>query len=174
MGVRSKIVDLPADKREELERRLIDGGFRGYVELEAWLAQHGHEISKSAIHRYGSKLEEKIARLKASAERARYVVESSPDIADNMAQATMRLLQEKLYVVLEEMDDLDPESVDLVKLSKAMAPLVRASIAQKQYAQEVAERARAAADMADRIASKGGLSSDAAAEIRRAILGVAA
>lgn len=140
MGERSKVTGLPPDVREALEKKLIEGGFQGYVQLQDWLRVQGFNISKSAVHRFGSRLEEKVAKLKASAERARALVEASPDVADNMAQATMRLLQEKLYVVLESMEDIDPESIDLVKLSRAMAPLVRASIASKKHAEEVATK----------------------------------
>lgn len=140
MGQRSKITGLPAPMREALERKLVEGGFSGYVALQDWLRAQGFDIGKSSLHRYGSRLEEKIAKLKASAERARALVEASPDVADDMAQATMRLLQEKLYTILESMEDIDPDSVDLVKLSRAMAPLVRASIAQKKHADEVREK----------------------------------
>lgn len=140
MGERSKVTSLPAWVREDLDSKLLAGGFANYVQLQDWLRAQGYDIGKSSIHRYGSRLEEKVAKLKASAERARALVEASPDVADNMAQATMRLLQEKLYTVLESMEDIDPESVDLVKLSRAMAPLVRASIASKKHAEEVAAK----------------------------------
>lgn len=144
MGERSKVTGLPEHVREALDQRLLKGGFAGYVQLQDWLRAQGFDIGKSSLHRYGSRLEEKMAKLKASAERARALVEASPDNADHMAQATMRLLQEKLYTVLETMDDIDPESVDLVKLSRAMAPLVRASIAAKKHGEEVRERMAAA------------------------------
>jgi Protein of unknown function (DUF3486) len=140
VGERSKIESLPLATREALDAKLLHGGFQGYVALQDWLRAQGFDIGKSSVWRYGSRLEEKVAKLKASAERARALVEASPDVADNMAQATMRLLQEKLYVVLESMEDIDPESVDLVKLSRAMAPLVRASIAAKKHADEVREK----------------------------------
>lgn len=144
MGQRSKVTGLPEDLRSEIDRKLLQSSFQGYVHLQDWLRAQGYEISKSSLHRYGSRLEENVAKLKASAERARYVVESSPDAADDMAQATMRLLQEKVYTVLETMDDIDPESIDLVKLTRAMAPLVRASVAIKQHAAEVREKLAAA------------------------------
>ena len=169
MGQRSKVESLPAHVREALDAKLLQGGFQGYVQLEDWLRMQGLDISKSSLHRYGSRLEEKVAKLKASAERARALVEASPDVADNMAQATMRLLQEKLYVVLESMEDIDPESIDLVKLSRAMAPLVRASIAAKKHADEVREKlAEADKKLADaagdgRIA---GVTPEALAQIR--------
>lgn len=153
MGERSKVTGLPPQLREALDAKLIGSGFAGYVELQDWLRAQGHDIGKSSIQRYGSRLEEKVAKLKASAERAKALVEASPDVADNMAQATMRLLQEKLYTVLESMEDIDPDSIDLVKLSRAMAPLVRASIAAKKHADEVREKI---ADAEKRVAEAAG------------------
>ena len=140
MGERSKVTGMSPDMREALDRKLLDSGFSGYVALQDWLRAQGYDIGKSSIQRYGSRLEEKVAKLKASAERAKALVEASPDMADNMAQATMRLLQEKLYTVLESMEDIDPDSIDLVKLSRAMAPLVRASNAAKKHGEEVAAK----------------------------------
>ncbi len=177
MGERSKIVTLPDDVREALDARLVGDGFRNYQALQDWLREQGYDIGKSSIHRYGSQLEQKIAKLKASADRARALVEASPDSADHMAQATMRLLQDKLFGVLESMEDVDPESVDLVQLSRAMAPLVRASIAAKLHADEVRAKLAAAdrqvADAAGQ-GTLGSLSADALAKIRAIYTGAVA
>jgi hypothetical protein len=157
VGERSKAQSLPQHVREDLDSKLLAGGFSGYVQLQDWLRAQGFDISKSSLHRYGSMLEEKIAKLRMSAERAQALVAASPDAADNMGQATMRLLQEKLFTVLESMDDIDPESVDLVKLSRAMAPLVRASIAAKNHAADVATKLAEADKRVDAAASGGQL-----------------
>jgi len=173
MGERSKIVQLPEATRVELDQRLVAGGFSGYVELEGWLRQQGFEVSKSSIHRYGSQMERRLADLRVSTEQARALVAAAPDDTDAMSRATMQMLQQRLFQVLRDMDDVDPDDVDLAKLAKAVAPLARASIAQQEYMRQVKERAAAAADAADRIVKTGGLSADSAAEIRRAILGIA-
>lgn len=172
MGQRSKILDLPEATRADLDAKLISRGFRGYEELEAWLEAQGYEIGKSSIHRYGSKLEQRVAELKRSTDQAKALVAASPDEAGDMSEALMRLLQEKLFTLLMEMD-VDPENASLGAIAKAMAPLARASIALKKYSSEVAEKARAAADAADRIVKTGGLSAEAGAQIRAAILGIA-
>lgn len=173
MGERSKILTLPEATRAELDHKLISGGFQGYVDLEAWLRELGFEVSKSSIHRYGSQMEQRLAELKRSTDEARALVAAAPDDTDAMARATMQMLQQRLFGLLRDMDYIDPESVDIAKIAKAMAPLVRASIAQQQFAREVAERTKAAADSVDKLARTGGLSADSAAEIRRAILGIA-
>lgn len=54
MSRRSTILSLPADILDELKRRLIDGSFSGFYELEFWLKSLGYEISKSSIHRFSS------------------------------------------------------------------------------------------------------------------------
>jgi translation initiation factor 2B subunit (eIF-2B alpha/beta/delta family) len=177
VGQRSKVDALPPDVRAALDRKLIDGAFSGYVEIQDWLRTIGFEIGKSSVHRYGSRLEEQIAKLKASAERARAMVEASPDVADDMAQATMRMLQEKLYTVLEAMDDIDPESVDLVKVAKAMAPLVRAGIAQKRHAEETKRQLAEAAEKVTAEARAGripNVSAEALARIREIYTGAVA
>jgi Glu-tRNA(Gln) amidotransferase subunit E-like FAD-binding protein len=173
MGERSKILELPEATRSELDKRLVAGGFSGYVELEAWLKAQGFEVGKSSIHRYGSQMERRLAELRRSTQEARALVEAAPDDTDAMARATMQMLQQRLFGLLRDMDEIDPDSVDIAKIAKAMAPLVRASIAQQEFMRDVKERAAHAADAADRIAKTGGLSADSAAEIRRAILGIA-
>lgn len=139
MGQRSKVEDLPVDVRDELDKRLFKGNFSHYKQLEVWLAARGYEIGKSSLHRYGSRLEERMAQLKRSTEQAKALVAASPDDAGDMTEATMRLMQEKLFSLLMEVD-IDPESADLAKIAKALAPLARAQIALKRFSTEVRER----------------------------------
>lgn len=173
MGQRSKVLDLPEATRAELDQRLIQGGFRDYVQLQDWLREQGLDISKSSLHRYGSAMEQRLAELKRSTDEARALVAAAPDDTDAMARATMQMLQQRLFGLLRDMDEIDPDSVDIAKIAKAMAPLVRASIAQQEFMRTVAERARAAAEQVERITKTGGLSAEAGDEIRRAILGIA-
>lgn len=169
MGQRSKISGLPAEVRDELDQKLLGGSFSGYLGLQDWLRGKGYDISAAGVWRYGTQLEAKVAQLKASAERARALVEASPDSADHMAQATMRLLQDKLFTVLDSMGDVDPASVDLVQLSRAMAPLVRASIAGKLHADQVREKMAAADQQVAEAAGQGAfgdMTPEALAKIR--------
>src|SRR5690606_36058577 len=53
MPPRSKIEQLPDDVRAELDRKLIEDGFRNYVELAQWLTDRGHASGKSAVGAYG-------------------------------------------------------------------------------------------------------------------------
>ena len=66
MAPRSSIEKLPEDVRRWLERALTENGFSGYVELETLLREKGYSISKSAIHRYGQKIERRFRQLKTA------------------------------------------------------------------------------------------------------------
>lgn len=171
MPAPSKVAKLPEEIRAELDGRLIRGGFAGYEALAAWLTEQGFEISKSALHRYGSQFEERVSALKAATDQARAIVAESPDDEGAMGEALMRLVQEKLFSVLLEVN-VDPEKVNINSLARSIAELGRASVTQKKYASEVKARADAAASVVDRVAKRGGLSPESVAEIRTAILGI--
>lgn len=61
MGKRSSVHSLPPAVRAEVERRLALNGFRGYEELAEELRGQGFIVSKSALHRFGKKLEPNVA-----------------------------------------------------------------------------------------------------------------
>lgn len=179
MSDMSKVRELPEEIRAELDRRLADSGFRGYVALERWLRSRGFEIGKSSIHRYGQRLERSLAAVKASTEAARAIASAAPDDADERSAAVMSILQTEIFntlVALQELrdeDDPDQRLKTLSRVTQAVSHLARASVSQKRWLVEVKARAEAAAKTAQNIAKKGGLSEEAAAEIRRAILGIA-
>lgn len=56
---------LPQAVRETLDRKLSTQHFSGYIELSRWLASEGHVVSKSAVHRYGAKLELRLQEFRA-------------------------------------------------------------------------------------------------------------
>jgi hypothetical protein len=57
----STIDRLPSGVRTEIDRRLIESGFSGYIELAKELNGRGYrKVSKSGLHRYGQQLERRI------------------------------------------------------------------------------------------------------------------
>lgn len=171
MPPRSKVLQLPDDVRQELEQKLIGGGFADYVKLSEWLADKGFVISKSALHRFGQEFEERCQILRTATHQAKAIVDATPDDEGAMTEALMRMLQEKLFTVLYNME-VDPTKVNIGAVAKALAPIARASIALKKHQSEVRDRAEAAANAVDKIAKSGGLTKDAAAQIRETILGI--
>ncbi|HCB1914795.1 TPA: DUF3486 family protein [Citrobacter braakii] len=179
MARRSTIDKLPEDVRRWLERALNESGFSGYTELETLLRDRGYVISKSAIHRYGQKIERRYGAIRAATEAARMLTEGAADDQDARSEAVIALIQTELFesiVLLQEDEEkIDPkERVALLsKVAKNVATLSRASVNLKKFQTEVRARAQQAASNAEKIARKGGLSHEAAQAIRREILGIA-
>ncbi len=172
MGKKSTVETLPKEVKEWLDRALVESNFSGYRLLAEEMKARGYEISKSAIHRYGQDFEERLKTLKMVTEQARAVVQAAPDEDGAVNDALVRLTQEKLFGVLMEIE-VDPETVDLAKLARAVAELGKASVMQKRWLSEVRAKAEAAAANVEKIAKKGGLSSDSVEQLRREILGIA-
>ena len=64
---RNSIDCLSPDVRKAVRQALSARGFRDYAGLAAELAAQGHAVSKSALHRYGRKLEEAVKSAELSA-----------------------------------------------------------------------------------------------------------
>lgn len=162
MSKRSSIDMLPPGVRSWLEKSLVEGNFRGYQQLEELLREKGFSIGKSSIHRYGSKLESRLATVRASTEAARIIADAVPDESDNRSAAVIAMVQSDLFnamLSLQEAADTD-DTADRVKLlsraASAIAEVSRASIGQKKFAREI--RKAALDDVAkavDRVAGAG-------------------
>lgn len=176
----SSVEKLPEEVRRWLERALTESGFSGYHELEELLRQQGFIISKSAIHRYGQKIERRFSAIRAATDAARMLTEGAADDQDARSEAVIALIQTELFDSIVELQEMSPEEMDpqtrvalLSKVAKNVSALSRASVNLKKFQSEVRVRAQAVASNAEKIARKGGLSADAAAQIRREILGIA-
>ncbi|HUY26157.1 MAG TPA: DUF3486 family protein [Candidatus Binataceae bacterium] len=171
---RSIIARLPEDLRKQLDQRIIKKGFAGYRELADWLSGEGYEIRKSAVHKHGQKLEERLKAIKLATEQARAIVAESPDSENTMNDALVRLLQERVFQMLVdlEMEDLDGKKA--ATLARGIASLARASVTQKKWADEYAARLKTASERVTEEAKRAGLSSSSAEKIRAALLGAGA
>lgn len=156
MAKRSAINSLPASVKKWLDRSLVEGGFSGYELLAKELQKRGYEISKSSVHRYGKQFEQRLAALKMASEQAKAIVESAPDNENAMNEALMRLVQERLFGVLQDIE-VNPEKINIGSIAKSIAELGRASVTQKKWQIEAREQARKEAreEMAKRIAGLG-------------------
>lgn len=170
---RSKVALLPNAVKAWLDQALIQGNFSGYEILEKELADRGCTIGKSSLHRYGQQFEKRLQALNLASQQAKAIVQSAPDEEGAVSEALMRLVQEKLFQSLMDMQ-LDPDKpVDLAKVSKAVAELARATVTQKKWTAEVRAKVALASDAVLAIGQKGGLSADALEEIKRRFLGIA-
>ncbi len=138
MPKQSAVTILPENIRDELNERLISGGFAHYQELAEWLAEEGYEISRSAIHRYGYKFKNRLEALKHVTEQSRVIAEHIGDDANLVGDALTRLIQEKLFGIVINLDD--PGEMNLPSLVRAIADLNRSSVTIKKYSAEVREK----------------------------------
>lgn len=181
MARANAVSKLSLEHKKQLDDRLFSNGFNGYVELETWLRELGYEISKSAIHRYGQKLERKLSAIQASTQASLMIAEAVPDDGDARSQAVLSLVQTELFNALVALQDLDDdESIDpvkrlsmITKAGKGIGEIVKASVLQKQHALDVREKAEQTAKEVQEIVKTGGLSDKTADLIRAKILGIA-
>jgi len=156
--------------KEELNRRLIAGGFSGYQELTDWLDEQGFSISRSSLHRYGQKFEDQLHELKLATEQARAIAENAGDDENALGDALTRLAQQKAFKVLLELQD--PGEISLPSLGRMIADLNRSSVTVKRYMAEVKDKVKQAAEVVKKQAIRGGLSEDVIREIEEQILGI--
>lgn len=63
MGRRSSVETLPPDLRERIDWALYQSGFCDYSGLTACLQEEGYPISRTALHRYGQKLQVRVEQM---------------------------------------------------------------------------------------------------------------
>lgn len=181
MARESAIDQLSPEHLELLKVRLEDSGFQDYQQLTNWLTELGYEISKSSVHRFGKKHEQKMQAVSLSTQAAIYMAERNPDDAGALSSTVITMMQSEFFNALVQLQSLDDDEevkpmdrmAALSKISKGIAELSKASVNQKKHQIEVRDKATAAADKVEQIANKGGLTGDTVQEIRKAILGIA-
>lgn len=184
MARRPKVAGLPPDVRAWLDKALADRNFSDYEDLERLLAERGFTIGKSSIHRYGQKLEAKLAAVKASTEAARAIAEAAPDDSDLRSAAVMSLVQTEFFDVMVALQEAggeeDPaERLKLVaRAAKGIGELSRASVNQKKWEKQVRAQAREEllreqASELDKAVQAGGMDEVQALFWRKKFLGVA-
>lgn len=183
MTARSKIEQLPPELKAQLDALLVQYNFSRYSELVDELKKRGEtlgvqaDVSRSGLHRYGSKLERRMSAIKASTEAAKLIAAGAPDDEDARSSAIISLIQTELFeaiVNLQEAEDADAgDRVALLsKAAKNIATLARASVTQKRHMLEIRTKAEAAAKQVSRMAKKGGLSADVIQQIEEQVLGI--
>lgn len=181
MARETAIDQLTPEHLELLKVRLEDSGFQDYQQLTDWLTELGYEISKSSVHRFGKKHEQKMQAVSLSTQAAIYMAERNPDDAGALSSTVITMMQSEFFNALVQLQSLDDDKdadpmvrmAMLSKISKGIAELSKASVNQKKHQIEVRDKANAAADKVEQLANKGGLTSKTVQEIRRAILGIA-
>ncbi len=159
MGRKSTISRLPSEIKSYIEAMLATGG-QTLDELIADLrerfpaeAHAGDLPSRSAIGRYGQKLERRLSAIRASTEAAKLIQAQAGDDKDARSEALTALIQTELFeaiLALQEADDSDDDNkIDpservgiLSTAAKNIATLTRSSVNLKQFQAKVEEATR--------------------------------
>lgn len=178
MGRKSSISQLPPEVREAVDRAIREG--RASAEqIVQMVNEMGAQISASAVTRYARSAREQMETYRKAQEIAAVWakrIEEQPH--GDVAQLNLQLLSTLAFKVLSDINERDGEPVnamEMMLLAKALDHAAKAERntlerdlrVRKEVAQQAAERAVQGA-------KKAGLSADAAAVIRRDILGLAA
>ncbi len=179
MARQSKIDTLPVEIKDWLDSALAEGNFSGYQLLSGELKTRGYDISHAAVHRYGQKIEKRMAAIRAATDAAQMLARNTPDQADELSSSVIRMVQSEMFDVMVSLQEAEVEDdpAKRVKLlsraAVAVANLARAKVTHRKWQDEARSRIEAAAASAEKIAKKGGLSTESVEQLRREILGIA-
>jgi hypothetical protein len=128
MALRGKINTLPLAIRKELDRRLIEGDFRDYRGLAAWLGTQGCTISSVGVWKYGSRLEQRLELVRLATTQAKAIVEASGADDCKINEALLRLVQQQLFAVLVELEPSEAHAVNVAALARSVAQMGRVTL----------------------------------------------
>ena len=188
MGRKSTIDRLDPEIKAYIQAMLASGSMtldELIGDLQARFPAAAHTLpSRSAVGRYGQKLERRLASVRATTEAMRLVREHAGDEMDARSEALMAMVQTELFeamMALKEADDPDTDPAKRVALlstaGKHLATLTSGSVRLKRYQAEAEERGRKKLLEEQRakleaMPNKGGVTADTKAKIREA-LGIA-
>lgn len=187
MGRKSTIKRLPEEIKSYIEAMLATGA-QTLDELIADLqsrypaeANEGKLPSRSAVHRYGQKLDRRLSAIRASTEAAKLIQAQAGDDKDARSEALMALVQTELFeaiLSLQEADDPELDAGDRIAMlsnaAKNIATLARSSVNLKVFQAKVEEDTRKKLleeqrAKLDAMGSKGGVTEETKRAIREAL-----
>ncbi|WP_218186374.1 phage protein Gp27 family protein [Terasakiispira papahanaumokuakeensis] len=186
---RSSISRLPDEVRQHIEQRIAEGQMtldELIHDLRERFPEHADDLpSRSAVHRYGQKLDRRLAAIRASTEAAKIIREHAGDREDARSEALTAMIQSELFESIMELQEASDEEMPaekrvglLSKAAKNIATLTRSSVTLKKYQEEAAAKARAEllAEQEERLEElrgEDGMSEQLEDRIRNVLLGKA-
>ncbi|WP_219211918.1 phage protein Gp27 family protein [Variovorax boronicumulans] len=187
MGRQSSVKRLPSEIKSYIEAMLATGAQtldELIKDLQARFpaeAEAGSLPSRSAIHRYGTKLDRRLAAIKASTEASLLIRQHAGDSQDARSEALTALVQTELFEAILNLQDAEDDELDagervgmLSAAAKNIATLTRSSVNLKKFQAEVEESTRKKLleeqrAKLDALGSKGGVTAETKAAIREAL-----
>lgn len=144
-------------------------------------AAAGELPSRSAVGRYGQKLESRLSAIRASTEAAKIIRDQVGDKEDARSEALIAMIQSELFESIMTLQEASEEEMPaservglLANAAKNIATLTRSSVTLKKYQAEAEERGRQKLleEQKAKLAameSKGGVTAETKAAIREAL-----
>lgn len=178
MGRKSKLARLPEDVRESVHRRLADGRSTEQ-EIADGLNEQGHEVSRSAVHRYARNFRKLGERMRFAREGASALGKSLEDMpnAPDVGRLLIEGIEVELLDLFLRMSDTevsdDERRAGLEQIGKTVRDLKAAQKSSIDAEVRLADRIlKKAAAAGAEVAKQNGLSDETVAEVRARILGV--
>ena len=99
MPLRSKVAVLPAEVRNELERRIVEKAFSDYQDLSEWLQTQGYHIAHDSIQRHGLRLRQKIEAMELLGEEAKALSAAVADAGETIVDAAVMLIHQRVFSI---------------------------------------------------------------------------
>jgi hypothetical protein len=142
MAPRSAVALLPKEVIDELNIRLVDQAFSDYEGLAAWLQEQGYQVSKTAVWRHGSSLqqsmEKSLSRARERMEIAKALRGASDDEKAALMEANEMVAMDQIMDMFEEVGDMEigERMAAIPKLVRAIADLNRSAIGSAKWKRE--------------------------------------
>jgi hypothetical protein len=187
VGRKSTISRLPAEVKKYVEGLMADGRLTLQEMIDnlqqrfPGAAKEGTLPSKSALQRYGPKLERRLLAVKAFTDAAQAIDAHASDKGDTRSAALTAIVQQELFDAMMSLGDANDPDIDpaerigmLAEAAKNIATLARSSVNTKQFQAKVEAQTRAlvlAEQRAklDAMGTKGGVTEDTKRQIREAL-----
>jgi hypothetical protein len=130
--------ELPQELREQFNRLLLEG--MTYEEGERWCKQHGHEIGKSSIGRYGKEYFEAYQKIVQFQDQSR-ALSNTTEEGMPMEEAVGKMLLQKVMAALV---DGSADITENSRLLSDVAKLQSAHVSMNRWKGELEKKARKA------------------------------
>jgi hypothetical protein len=159
--------ELPVEVREQVDRLLIEPGVT-YDDIKKFLDEQGHDISRSAIGRYGKDFLSIYQQIKVIEDKSKVLVSEAGD-GMILEEAASKLFSQ---MILEAQMSGKLDIKKLPRIISDFAKLQASVVSRERLKKELTEKVKETADAVSRVARAKGLSDETAEEIRRKILGI--
>jgi len=159
--------ELPAELRREVDRLLVEGNVT-YDDIQAFLAEKGYDISRSAIGRYGKEFLARYQRLRIVEDQSRTLVSEAGE-GMILEEAAAKLFAQKI-VEAQLSGELD--ILELPRLVSDFAKLQSSTVARERMKRDMAKKAEKAIDTIEKKAKTLDMPAELLEMVKREIYGI--